>query len=203
MNRASAAAILGLAALCACGKLTERTANAPASATDPSSLQAAGSDVDQAFLQAMVPHHEMAIAMARMAEKKAVNASIRAMTGAIIRTQSAEIETMKTIHQRLFGSALIPDMMAHDRLGLSMEESGMTMNMRLLEKAPNFDRLFSEQMMKHHQGAINMSLKAIEKTSDGEIRKLAKAIIKAQLKEIDALGKNADIGHRAAGFAIL
>lgn len=148
---------------------------------------AMANDSERAFLQAMVPHHELAITMARQAGQQAKNPVIKSMAATIIRTQGEEIATMRTIHRRLFGSELEPDAMAHGRLGLTLAESGMNMDMAMPGPADDFDRMFAEHMTRHHQGAINMARKVLEKTNDGEIRTLAEAIIAAQTREIGIL----------------
>ena len=180
-----AAVIVTLSVLSSCGWNTEPPPAAPVPA--PLASVPLASDIDQAFLQAMVPHHEMAIEMATLAGQKAKNPALKTMAGGIIRTQRDEIATMRKIHLRLFGGELEPDLMAHDRLGMTMTESGMNMDMALLGQAADFDRMFAEQMTQHHQGAINMARKVMAQTTDEEIRTLAESIIAAQTGEIAAL----------------
>lgn len=50
--------------------------------------------VDVAFLEAMIPHHESAIVMARVAQTEATHQEIRDLADAIISTQQAEIDQM-------------------------------------------------------------------------------------------------------------
>ena len=47
------------------------------------------------FIDAMIPHHESAISMAKEAQQKAEHAELKAMAETIIKTQSVEIEQMK------------------------------------------------------------------------------------------------------------
>lgn len=48
--------------------------------------------------------------------------------------------------------------MSDDRaLGLTMAQSGMTMNMSALNGVKPFDRAFIDMMIPHHQGAIRMA----------------------------------------------
>lgn len=51
--------------------------------------------VDLMFLQMMIPHHEDAISMARLALEQAEHAELRALAENIIETQQAEIEEMQ------------------------------------------------------------------------------------------------------------
>jgi len=57
--------------------------------------------------------------------------------------------------------------------------------MQMLSKAmgEEFDRLFLEGMIKHHEGAIDMAEMVVESTNQ-EVSTLANAIITAQKEEI-------------------
>ncbi len=52
------------------------------------------SDVDAAFAQAMIPHHEGAIAMANLAQEKGQHEEIKTLAGKIIEAQQAEIDVL-------------------------------------------------------------------------------------------------------------
>lgn len=47
-----------------------------------------------------------------------------------------------------------------------------------------FDQTFLEEMIEHHQGAVNMATAALASAKHQEIKDMAKAIIEAQTKEI-------------------
>lgn len=143
-----------------------------------------GNAIEKAFLQAMVPHHQMAIDMAEMALTDAQLAEIKAMAQDVIDAQTGEITQMGTIHTRLFNSTLVPDEMAHAELGLTMAEAGMDMNMDDLMGANPFDREFIDMMIHHHQGAIRMARVLRKNSPDAELLTLANAIITAQSAEI-------------------
>lgn len=142
--------------------------------------------VEQAFLQSMVPHHSSAIEMTEIADERAEAPEIQALAEEIASTQETEIETMESIHERLFDSELEPDHTAHEGLGLSAEEAGMDHldAAAALEDAEPFDRAFVDEMVPHHEGAIVMAETVLEQTDDAELTELAEGIVATQKEEI-------------------
>jgi uncharacterized protein (DUF305 family) len=141
---------------------------------------------EQAFLQAMVPHHQSAIDMARVAEREGESPFVKNLASEITSAQEGEIGQMRKIHERLYRSPLRPDEGAHDALGLSAQEAGMNHidgGAMLRGKRP-FDRAFVDEMVPHHEGAIAMARAVLKQTRDFELRKLAQGIIQAQEREI-------------------
>lgn len=154
--------------------------------------ESAGSDerakpVEMAFLTSMVHHHETAIEMAEIAEKRGKSPFVKGLAGDIVETQEKEMEQMRSIYQRLFDEQLTPDPMGHDGLGLTAEEAGMTHTPEvnaMLEKADPFDRAFVDEMEPHHTGAVRMAEVVLKSTDDSELRELAEGIISTQEGEI-------------------
>jgi uncharacterized protein (DUF305 family) len=70
--------------------------------TDLEALRAADS-FDKAFLEAMIPHHQMGVMMSRMAGSATSRPEMRAFTQAIIDGQSREIEQMEEWYGEWFG----------------------------------------------------------------------------------------------------
>lgn len=155
------------------------------------SAEGGGNEAERGFLEAMVPHHESAISMAEIGVERAEDPRIKKLAEEISGAQKPEIEQMRSIHQRLFGSALKPNMGGHDALGLSAAEAGMDMDhdkvMKTLETADPFDRAFVDEMVPHHRGAVKMAEAVLEQTDDAELKKLAQAIIDAQMREIEEM----------------
>ena len=71
---------------------------------------AAVSLFDQQFIDMMVPHHEGAVAMARIAETRAQHAELKALAADVIRSQASEIDRMKAWRLAWFGSEQTPSM---------------------------------------------------------------------------------------------
>lgn len=72
------------------------------SRTDLDRLRTA-EDFDREFIEQMVPHHQMAIMMARMAGRWTKQPEMRRLTASIVRTQSQEIRDMLRWYRQWYG----------------------------------------------------------------------------------------------------
>lgn len=153
---------------------------------DESSNANEGGPLDAAFMKSMIPHHESAVAMAKLAQERGRHPKITELADAIVGAQESEIAKMEDIYERLYGEEIVPDPEASTELGLGMDEAGMHEGgMAALESATrDFDKVFIDQMVPHHQGAIRQARALLEETSDDELRSLGRAIVEAQSAEI-------------------
>jgi uncharacterized protein (DUF305 family) len=148
--------------------LTAGCASAPPKGiyqTPPSLGQYPYSDADIEFMSGMIPHHAQAVVMAGWAPTRAASKEVSILCERILVGQRDEIELMQ---QWLRDRGLpVPDAKAtrhrmkmpngveHDMLMPGMMSDD---EMAALEKSrgPEFDRLFLEGMIRHHQGAVDM-----------------------------------------------
>ncbi|GAA0256011.1 DUF305 domain-containing protein [Saccharothrix mutabilis subsp. mutabilis] len=142
-------------------------------------------DADIAFAQGMIPHHEGAIEMSKLAQGRTTNPKVLDLAARIEQAQDPEIKTM-TAWLTAWGAAPTG---GHDGHGTSMPGMMSHEEMEKLEQAKDadFDKLFLEGMVKHHQGAIDMSNTELQQGVNAEAKKLAQQIIEAQQKEIDEM----------------
>jgi uncharacterized protein (DUF305 family) len=138
---------------------------------------------DKAFIDAMVPHHQGAIAMADVALENAQHEEINQLSRNIISSQQAEIEELKSIKQEEFGTSNVPMEMSMEQ----MRGRGMMMDPQSLAKENPFDEAFINAMIPHHQSAIDMAQTASEKSKIPEIKELAQNIVSAQKREIEQM----------------
>lgn len=150
----------------------------------------AGVAVDLAFVQEMVPHHESALDMAAIAKERSDRAEIKRLADAIITTQRAEIAQLRDIAARLRSGGV-----QAGSLGVPHHMMGMDGHVAALETADPFDRAFLDDMIPHHEGAIEMSRVVLNRGADPEVRRLAQEIVAAQQREITQMQ-----GWRAAWY---
>ena len=161
----------------------------------PETEQGAAGEVpfDRAFIDAVVPHHESAIEMAREAKGAGLaEPELLQIADDIIATQQQEIDQMLAWRTEWFGSSeLGSEVQAVEALGLTMEEAGMA-HAGELSEADDVDAAFAAMMIAHHEGAIRMAKLAEERAGHDEIKQLARNIIAAQQREIEVMEEHAD-----------
>lgn len=138
---------------------------------------------DKAFINAMVPHHQGAIEMARVALENAEHEEIQEVSRNIVSTQQSEIEELKSIKQEEFGTSNVPMEMSMEQ----MRGMGMMMDPQSLADENPFDEAFIDAMIPHHQSAIGMAGVANEKSKNPRIKELAQNITSAQKREIEQM----------------
>jgi uncharacterized protein (DUF305 family) len=138
---------------------------------------------DERFVDAMVPHHQGAIEMAKVALKQAEHEEIKELSHNIISSQRAEIEELKSIKKEEFGTSQVPMEMSQEQ----MRGMGMMMDPQQLSNQKPFDEAFIDAMIPHHQSAIYMAQVASEKSKIPEIKELAQDIVSVQKREIEQM----------------
>ncbi len=161
----------------------------------------AGQAADVAFAQLMIPHHRQAVEMAELALRHASSAQVKELATQIKSAQDPEITQMTQWLQEWGAPTAIPGSDASGMPG--MDHSGMDMGgvdaagmmtaeeMAGLAKArgAEFDRMWSQMMIAHHQGAIAMAQQVLDTTSDPKVAALARAVVTGQTAEIDTMRK--------------
>jgi uncharacterized protein (DUF305 family) len=147
---------------------------------------------DLQFIDMMVPHHQLAIDMARIALQHAQHGQVLGLARDIIAAQDDEIRRMLIWRAELAGSSPTPATSGMNGMnGMSGPGQppmpGMNVDLKALAASPDFDRAFIQAMIPHHQSAIAMSRAATPNLKRPEIRDLAHDIITTQQVEIDRM----------------
>jgi uncharacterized protein (DUF305 family) len=144
-------------------------------------LEENGKYSDERFIDAMVPHHQGAVEMARVALDNAEHEKLVQLSENIVSTQQAEIEDLKSIKQEEFGTSRVPMEMSPKQ----MQGMGMMTDPQELANRNPFDKAFIDAMIPHHQSAVEMAEVASEKSRNPRIKRLAENIVSAQQTEIE------------------
>ena len=162
------------------------------------SPSAEATDLDRAFIDMMVPHHESAIEMAKIAQERAEHQELRDMAVEIVKAQEGEISDLREWRNAWFGSPntpsmnempLMPGMEMPGMPGMSGGTMDMTADIEELETAEPFDDAFIDAMTEHHESAIEAAMLIRDATALPELKALADSIISSQQAEIDQMAE--------------
>jgi len=152
--------------------------------------------LDQHFIQMMIPHHQGAVDMVRLALNRAKHPELKKLAQSIEKSQSQEIRDMRAWYAKWYGKN-IPDgkhysgMMHGGEMGM-MGNGGCGMGMmgnvdlESLKNSANFDRAFINDMIPHHKMGVMMASWVLN-SKHPELRKLAMSIIQSQSAEIEQM----------------
>jgi len=145
-------------------------------------------DADVTFATDMVPHHLSAIEMSQLAPTRASDATVKALAAQIATEQDPEVVTMAGW---LVGwGKPVPDAsMGGDMAGMAGAMSPADMTSLAGSTGAAFDRMWTQMMTVHHQGAVTMARTELTDGANPEAKALAQAIITSQTAEITQLQK--------------
>ena len=146
---------------------------------------AAFNAADVAFATEMIPHHQQAVEMAKLATTKATNAEVKELAGRIEKAQDPEITTMSG-WLRDWGQPVPSSApgMGHGQAGMPGMMSDQEMKDLMAASGAGFDRMFLQMMIRHHQGAIEMATKQQQQGQHPDAKKLAEKIAADQAAEV-------------------
>ncbi|MCY4159420.1 MAG: DUF305 domain-containing protein [Bacteroidetes bacterium] len=157
------------------------------------------SQADVDFMTGMIAHHAQALIMSSFAEPNGASPIIQTLASRIINAQNDEIQLMQDWlrkrgqpipHIMIEGSSL----MIHGTHDHKMHMPGMLSDEQLKElegaEGNDFDRLFLEYMIMHHEGAVYMVRELFKidgAITDDDIYRLASDIHVDQITEIERM----------------
>ncbi|WP_111719358.1 DUF305 domain-containing protein [Homoserinimonas sp. OAct 916] len=140
---------------------------------------------DVMFTTMMIPHHEQAVEMADMVlAKNGIDSQVTALAEQIKAAQGPEIETMR-------GWLEAWGVDSNSGMGGMNHGDGMMTgtDMDALDRASGDEasRLFLEQMIQHHEGAIQMAESEVDTGQNPDVVALAQRMDDAQTAEITTM----------------
>jgi uncharacterized protein (DUF305 family) len=152
----------------------------------------------RAFIEMMVPHHQMALDMARIAKGRSRELPVVEVANDILAQQRWEIRLMRRWYERWYKTQpREPHLSAAD-----MAAMGMGADMERLGRARPFAPAFYEAMIPHHAGGIVMAQRVLLGDPPAPLARLARAIIAGQSQEIGKMQRYAERVARGASRAV-
>jgi uncharacterized protein (DUF305 family) len=156
------------------------------STPDNSSSAAAGHNADDVtFAQQMVPHHSQALDLAKLVPSRSTDPKVVDLAGRIAKAQDPEIRQMQGWLSS-WGAGM-PGMTHESMPGMSGMMSGDDLEKLEAAKGAEFDKMWLDMMIRHHQGAVDMAETELAKGGNADAKALARKIIDAQRAEITEL----------------
>jgi uncharacterized protein (DUF305 family) len=165
----------------------------------------AAAPYDLHFIDMMIEHHQMGIDLAKMAQGKAAHAELKAFAAKTIEEQQKDSDQLKKWRDEWYAGKPKSDHMSmpgmsgasEPRAGTSKPKSGhanmpgmsgmnmQQMDMGKLEAASGneFDLLFLDMFIPHHQMAIDMSQNAVKRAEHAQLKTFARETVAKQQKE--------------------
>ena len=150
------------------------------------SAEPAGYNADDvAFATNMIPHHQQAVDLSALVPDRSTNPEVTKLASDIAAAQGPEIETMKVFLVQWNEN---PDTNTGSGHGGHGAMQGMVdeATMARLEslKGAEFDTLWLQSMIGHHQGAIEMAKAEVANGENVDAKGMANDIITTQQAEI-------------------
>ncbi|RKN50394.1 DUF305 domain-containing protein [Micromonospora endolithica] len=198
LTGATLSALLATATACGDGMsgMDHGSGNTPAATASASAqTNATVNDADVMFAQMMIPHHRQAVDMADLAPTRANDAELKDLAVKIKAAQDPEIATMTGWLTSWGKPTAAPE--GHDMHGTGPSAmAGMAndeqMNKLKAAKGTEFDKMFAQMMIAHHNGAIEMAKTEQTSGANPDAKALAAKIEADQAAEVQTLQKILD-----------
>jgi uncharacterized protein (DUF305 family) len=187
------ATAVGAAVLSGCGGQSTDAAT-PAGgmagmSTSSSAETAASNEADVSFAQMMISDHQMMDTMGKLAEKKAVSDDLKTLAPQL---REGQAETVSTLQGMLadWGKPASADMAGMEMPGV-MTDADMSMLKSM--KGMDFDMMFAQMMVKHHEASIKMARDEQANGASTEAKAMAAEMLTQQQARLDDLLKIAQM----------
>lgn len=190
---AASAALIAALTLASCAPTEATSVSEPQASAPAAELKADPAEFNEAdimFAQMMIPHHLQAVEMSEtLLGKTGISDETVALAEDIMAAQEPEIVQLNA----MLVAWGFDEMTADDDMAGMDHSSGMMSDedMDALDAAdgPDAERLYLEQMIEHHKGAIEMASPQVIDGENADAVELAESIEKAQQKEISTMKK--------------
>ena len=183
-SRITAVAALSAALALGTAACTAPPSTPPTASTAPGDATQQPGPADIMFVQMMIPHHEQAVEMSEiLLAKSDMPADMVELATSIAAEQGPEIEQMQQ-WQEDWGLPEMPGMNHGGHGGMDGMLSEDELDELRDAEGDGAVTLFLEQMIAHHEGAIDMAQDVVDRGEHADVIAMATAIIESQRAEI-------------------
>jgi uncharacterized protein (DUF305 family) len=199
MKKLSIIAILVVGALIVTGALAQHPAGHGDMNKKAQGAKTVDAPYDLHFIDMMIEHHRMGIDMAKMAQNKASHAELKNLATKMIQDEQKDTDQLqkwrdewyagkpKSDHMNMPGMSKSDPAKMKGMSGMKMQQIDMS---KLEATSGNeFDVMFIDMIVPHHQMAIDMSKDALKKAQHAPLKTFARTTIDKQQKEKAQLTK--------------
>ncbi|OBG14029.1 DUF305 domain-containing protein [Mycolicibacterium celeriflavum] len=146
---------------------------------------------DVAFATNMIPHHKQAVELSALVPERSTNPEVKALAEQISAAQAPEIRAMEVLLVQWNEN---PDSdTGHGGHGGHGAMQGMVDDATMAKlkslSGPEFDTLWLQSMIGHHQGAIEMAQAELANGENVDAKRLAQTMVDTQQAEIDQMNR--------------
>ena len=161
--------------------------------TDAPPPPSSANEADADFVRMMIPHHHQALVLSGLAPDRTTNTELLALAERIDAEQTVEIGTMQQ-WQAFNGfettdPASAYEMMMQDPAMIEMMGMATQAELDQLEtlSGSNFDQLFFQLMIDHHQGAVDMCVQVMTNGQEPVLQSMANEMLTTQTTQISQM----------------
>jgi uncharacterized protein (DUF305 family) len=143
---------------------------------------------DVAFAAHMLPHHQQGADLAAMVPAHSTNADLLKLASGIASTQKSEIMMLVDLVMKWSAQADSDTRGPADKSMTGMVDQSTLTKLGTLN-GTDFDKLWLQSMISHHQGALDMANTEVKNGTNPDAVAMAKKMASTQQGEIDQMNK--------------
>ncbi|HEV2779220.1 MAG TPA: DUF305 domain-containing protein [Actinophytocola sp.] len=144
-------------------------------------------DADIRYVQDMIVHHQQAIVMSRLAPERAARDDVRRLADRIAGTQRPEIDMMNSWLRGHGRPTVDPEHAEHGSHAMVGLATPAQLEALRAARGPEFDRLYLQLMITHHEGALTMARAVQTAGMDVRVQEMADDVVATQSDEINTM----------------
>ncbi|GLZ33440.1 lipoprotein [Lentzea sp. NBRC 105346] len=145
-------------------------------------LPAPPNEADQTYVTMMIVHHQQALTMTELVPSRSANETVKGLASRIADSQKPEIGAMQQWQKQFGGGA--PAHTGHDHAAMPGMASQAQLDALAAARGGDFDRMFLQLMIAHHEGALKMATDLKSNGRNVQAEEMADDVIAVQTDEI-------------------